>query len=116
MVRTGEEQGATVTGLLSLGNLSLNLNTFEVTVGSEVVTTSYQEFELLRELMQNENRIIPHDALTRVLWNETGKPAVRRLNVLMHRLRTKLAVSAPYRLRTVRSRGYGLIAAGGAQG
>ena len=113
MVRKGEH--GPLAGLISLGNLSLNLNTFEVTVGTEVVTTSYQEFELLKELMENENRIIPLDVLTRLLWNETGKLAVRRLNVLMHRLRLKLARSAPYRLRTVRSRGYGLIAAGGAQ-
>ena len=114
MVSIGDEQGAQ-SGRLALGNLCLNLDTFELTVGSEVVTTSYQEFELLRELMQNENRIISHDALTRLLWNDTGKLAVRRLNVLMHRLRTKLAVSAPYRLRTVRSRGYGLIIPSGAQ-
>ena len=53
MVSIGEEQGAGP-GLLSLGNLCLNLDTFEVVVGSEVVTTSYQEFELLKELMQNE--------------------------------------------------------------
>jgi DNA-binding response OmpR family regulator len=110
------EQNETPKELLSLGNLSLNLNTFEVTVGGEVVTVSYQEFELLTELMKNEDRIISHASLTALLWNETGKLPMRRLSVLMHRLRVKLAASKPYRLRTVRSRGYGLVAIGGHDG
>lgn len=98
-------------GLLTLGNLSLNLDNFQVTVAAEPVQTTFQEFELLRFLMRNQDRIIPLDVLTSVLWPENDRKAVRRLNVVIHRLRAKLRSSAPYQLETVRSRGYGLIAA-----
>ena len=105
----------TVPDVLSAGNVNLNLSTFELSVADETIPTSYQEFEVLRELLENQGRIIPLAVLTSLLWNDTGRAVVRRLNVIMHRLRVKLAVSSPYRLRTVRNRGYGLIATGGNQ-
>jgi DNA-binding response OmpR family regulator len=97
--------------LLTAGNLALNAATFRVTVDSAVVELSYHEFELLRILLTNLDRVITYEALTEELWRQTGRPAVRHLNVLIHRLRGKLAGSQPYVIETVRGRGYGLLKA-----
>ena len=93
----------------SVGNLSLNLDTFRVTVGGKTVEFTYSEFELLKLFMGELDRIIPYDTLARALWNTTGR--TRQLNVMVFRLRSKIVESQPYRIETVRGRGYGLLKA-----
>ena len=95
---------------IEIGNISMNLNTFEVSVGEQLVDMSYQEFELLRLLMLQPNKILPHSEITLCLWSASGKQYLRRLAVLIHRVRAKLASSQPYALKGARGRGYGLIA------
>lgn len=96
-------------GQLSLGNLSVDLATFKVTVGMKPTDLTYQEFELLRHLVDFRNRVISFDVLSGLLWGSTGPRETRRLNVLVCRLRSKLRSSFPYRVETVRGRGYGLL-------
>ncbi len=93
-----------------LGNLSMNLQNYAVIVGQEDVELSYQEFELLLLLTLQPDRILPHEEITLSLWNAAGKLYLRRLAVLVHRVRAKLARSQPYVVKGVRGRGYGLIA------
>lgn len=94
---------------LSVGNIELDLTTFRVNVGHRPANLSYQEFELLRYLAGLPDRVASFDILSSFLWGSQGQKENRRLNVLACRLRTKLAGSAPYRLETVRGRGYGLL-------
>jgi two-component system alkaline phosphatase synthesis response regulator PhoP len=93
----------------SAGNLVVNFDNFHVSVEDVPVFVSFQEFELLRTLLANLDRVISTDALTRAMWQETGRTYVRRLNVVVHRLRAKLAGSRPYQIESVRGRGYGLV-------
>ena len=98
-----------VAPMVSLGNLRINLDTFEVFVGSTRVHLTYQEFETLRRLLDQPDKIVPFDTLTDLLWQATGHVFRRRLNVVVHRLRLKLAGSSPYQVEMVRLRGYGLL-------
>jgi DNA-binding response OmpR family regulator len=93
----------------SVGNLVVNFDNFHVSVDNVPVFLSFQEFELLRALLTNIDRVVSTDALTRAMWHDTGHTFVRRLNVVVHRLRAKLAGSQPYQIESVRGRGYGLV-------
>ena len=94
---------------VTVGNIELDLSTYRVSVGSRPASLSYQEFELLRLLASSPDRVASFAALSGFLWGTEGLRENRRLNVLVCRLRTKLSGSAPYRLETVRGRGYGLL-------
>jgi two-component system alkaline phosphatase synthesis response regulator PhoP len=112
----GEDKDGSASGELRLGNVSVDLATFKVTVGVRPAKLTYQEFELLRYLADFRDRVVSFDVLSGLLWGSTGPKETRRLNVLVCRLRSKLRNSFPYRLETVRGRGYGFLgAAGGAE-
>jgi DNA-binding response OmpR family regulator len=99
--------------LIEVGNLTLNLANYRVTVADQQVELTYHEFDLLRLLASQANRIVDFRELTQALWQAAGHKELRRLNVLAFRLRSKLAASAPYAIETVRGRGYGLVKAVG---
>ena len=94
---------------LVAGNIEMDLKTFRASVAGQPVGLSYQEFELLRYLVGSPDRVVSFAALGDFLWGAEGRRENRRLNVLVCRLRSKLTDSAPYRLATVRGRGYGLL-------
>jgi len=94
--------------LFSIGNLSIDNDAYRVTVASEPVELTYQEFELLNLLARDPGRIITSEALAEALWQTANQKASRRLSVVVCRLRQKIAASSPYQIETVRKRGYGL--------
>jgi len=96
-------------GDIALGNLQLDIANYQATVGGVAVDFTFQEFEFLRRLAANPNRIVPFNSLANALWDQSGHREVRRLNVIAFRLRVKLAHSDPYCIETVRGRGYGLL-------
>lgn len=96
-------------GALQLGNLNIDFATYKVTVDTVNANLTFQEFELLRHLADLRDRVVSFDVLSEQLWGSTGPKETRRLNVLVFRLRSKLSNSQPYRLETVRGRGYGLL-------
>ena len=98
-------------GVRTLGNLSLNLNSYRVAVGQDVIGLTYHELELLRVFFDQYDRVIPYKEITERIWGTSERTALRHLNVLVHRLRTKIASSYPYVIETVRGRGYGLLKA-----
>jgi DNA-binding response OmpR family regulator len=95
--------------LIEAGNLSLNAANYRVSVAGQQVDLTYHEFDLLHLLASQLDRIIDFRDLTQALWHSQGHKEIRRLNVLAFRLRAKLAGSSPYRIETVRGRGYGLV-------
>lgn len=96
---------------LVLGNVRVNLKTFGVMVRDRAVGLTFHEFELLRLLCRAVDRIVNYDLLCQEMWSSMGQTERRRLSVAICRLRVKLEASWPYRVETVRGRGYGFIAA-----
>jgi two-component system alkaline phosphatase synthesis response regulator PhoP len=101
---------------LTAGNLHVNLEQYQASVAGSRVTLTYQEFELLRLLAEGRDRILSFDALIDELWHGSSIGTRRRLGVVICRLRAKLSGLWPYRIETVRSRGYGLTVGTGATG
>ena len=99
-------------GSATAGSIRLDLRGYRAFVNEKPVALSFQEFELLRLLASNPDRIISYDELVRALWGEVAAGSRRRLSVVICRLRAKLAGARPYNIETVRGRGYGLTVVG----
>src|SRR3954470_3071225 len=97
--------------VVSIGNLSLNLDNYRVAIDGEIIDLTYHEIELLHILVENAGRVLSYETLARATWGNAERVSTRHLNVLVHRLRSKLAGSNPYWIETVRGRGYGLLQA-----
>jgi DNA-binding response OmpR family regulator len=93
----------------TLGNLVIDREAYEVYVGASRVRLTYSEFELLSLLAQRAGAVVPRQELARALWGELADD--HRLNVQVCRLRKKLEQSEPWRVKTVRRRGYALVEA-----
>ena len=94
---------------MSAGNVRLDVARYQAFVAEKPLTLTYQEFELLRLLVGKPNRIVQYDELIEGIWKNHEEGSRRRLGVVICRLRAKLSASEPYHIRTVRSRGYGLL-------
>ncbi len=95
---------------LTVGNIVVDFDGFRVMVGDALIDLTFQEFELLRVFVSQPDSVILYDELERALWGSVGERNRLRLGVLLCRLRAKLSASDPYRFKTVRGRGYGLLA------
>ena len=98
---------------LSAGNIHIDAGRYQAFVGGSPVMLTYQEFELLWLLVAGRDRILSSDELIEQLWHNPGSDARSRLGVVICRLRAKLSKSWPYRIETIRSRGYGLTVPAG---
>ena len=96
-------------GQMVLGDLVINLSTYGVSVDGQPVELTYYEFELIRRLGQEPDKIIDYDTLCHAVWSSTGRREKRRLTVAVCRIRAKLTGLKQYHLDTVRGRGYGLL-------
>ena len=94
---------------ITVGNLDVNFDNYGVFVDGQYVELSMQEFETLRVMIDNLDYVLPYSTIAQVLWRAASKRQIRNLNVLVHRLRQKLAKSSPFTIKTVRGRGYGLV-------
>jgi two-component system OmpR family response regulator len=95
--------------IVRLGNLTLDLRSFRLSVEGEPVEVTYYEFELLRRLASQVDHVLSYTTLATGLWGRAGRKELRNLNVVVHRLRQKVQTSSPYVIETVRGRGYGLL-------
>ncbi len=100
--RTGWAGDAT----LRLGPLSINVETYQVTVGGRVLDLTYKEFELLRFLIQRPGRVFTRSALLQEVWGYNFYGGTRTVDVHVRRLRAKLGPEFENLIETVRGVGY----------
>lgn len=93
-------------GVLRVGDLSLDPGSYEVRRGSERIELTQTEFEVLRVLMEHEQRVVTKASIYERVWGEEfdGRSTVVELYVSY--LRRKLESSRPAMIRTVRGVGY----------
>ncbi len=95
---------------LTAGNLTLDLLTREVTRGTERIELQAREFALLEYLMRNAGRVVTKTMILEHIWDYSFDPQTNVVDVLMHRLRSK--VDPDHKLiHTMRGVGYALKAA-----
>ena len=93
---------------IKVGDLVVDRQRFEVTVGGRAVTLTPKEFELLATLAAEPGRVFGRDVLLDLVWGRDGFVEPRTVDVHLARLRAKfLAARLPEPgIETVRGVGY----------
>ena len=94
---------------LTVGDLSLDLLTRQVTRGTETLELQPREFSLLEYLMRHPGRTVTKTMVLEHVWDYSFDPQTNVVDVLVHRLRAKVDPDKT-RLHTVRGMGYVLRA------
>jgi len=94
--------------LLTFGELTLNLDLYEVKRGREVIELTRREFELVKFLATQNDHVFTREALLEKVWGYAYYGDVRTVDVTVRRLRTKLEITpdAPTYILTKRGVGY----------
>jgi len=88
------------------GGLILDMDKFEITVDRRPVEATFKEFELLKILMQNQNKVFTRNKLLSAVWEYDFYGGSRTVDVHMRRLRSKIPPPYNLMLKTVRNVGY----------
>ena len=92
--------------VISFKDLSLNLATYQATVGSEPIDLTYMEYELLRFFATNAGRVWSREQLLNRVWGYDYFGGAWTVDVHVRRLRAKLGEERSSWITTVRSVGY----------
>lgn len=98
----GVERGA----LIECGDLVIDTENCEVTVGGRLVTLTFKEYELLKFLASNRGRVFSREALLNEVWGYDYFGGDRTVDVHVRRLRGKIEDPARSFVETVRNMGY----------
>lgn len=102
------------TATYSLGEATINFDTFEVVVAGRRQRLTAMEMKLLRYFVEHEGRVVSRDELLERVWGIGSSPTTRTVDNFVLRLR-KLFEQDPARPRhflSVRGAGYRFVAAG----
>ena len=96
------------TNKIVVGDLSLDLDKFEVRVKGEVVDLTLREFEVLKYLANQPGQVITREVLLEKVWGYEYYGDIRTVDVTVRRIREKIEkdTSAPKILITKRGVGY----------
>ena len=95
--------------LLSSGNLSLNRETFELSVEDESIRLGNKEFQMMEMLMSNPGRLISTEQFMEKIWGYETEAEINVVWVYISYLRKKLAsLKANLEIKAVRGVGYTL--------
>jgi DNA-binding response OmpR family regulator len=102
------EQKAEKPKRISVKDLEIDLERYEILVRGEAKNLTPLEFELLRFLAENEGKVFSRDVLLDSLWGYDYYGDTRTVDVHIRRLRTKIEEdpSNPQYIMTVRGKGY----------
>ena len=95
--------------LLSLGNLSLNRESYELSVGSESIRLGNKEFQMMEMLLSNAGRLISTEQFMEHIWGYETEAEINVVWVYISYLRKKLtSLGASIEIKAVRGVGYTL--------
>ena len=95
--------------LLTIGNLSLNRESFELSVGEESIRLGNKEFQMMEMLMSNPGRLISTEQFMERIWGYETEAEINVVWVYISYLRKKLAsLKANLEIKAVRGVGYTL--------
>lgn len=93
--------------LLTVGSVTLNRSTYQLSYGNEIQSLSGKEFQILEMLMQQPGMIIPSERFITHLWGWDTSVDTSVIWVHISNLRKKIsAVNAPEEIRFIRNAGY----------
>jgi len=105
LVGTGSE-------IIKSGDMVIDLAQAEVYIGGKPVELTFKEYELLKFLATNKNRVYKRETLLNELWGYDYFGGDRTVDVHIRRLRSKIEDSDHTFIETVRNMGYKFKAGG----
>ena len=97
---------------LVIGDLSIDLERYEVSVAGRRVTLTYKEFQLLALLASNPGRVYNREALLSQVWGYDYLGGTRTVDVHVRRLRSKVESPGRSFIETIWNVGYRFKAPG----
>ena len=93
---------------IKLGNLTLDLEKYEVNVDGTIVNLTLREFEVLKYLAQQQGQVVTRESLLEQVWGYEYYGDIRTVDVTVRRIRERIEkdTSNPQYLITKRGIGY----------
>jgi DNA-binding response OmpR family regulator len=91
---------------LKAGELMIDLGNYKVFVGGRPIDLTYKEYELLRFLSTNRDKVFTREALLNRVWGYDFYGGARTVDVHIRRLRSKIEDGQHTFIETVRNVGY----------
>jgi DNA-binding response OmpR family regulator len=101
--RTGR---GTRTEIIEYGELLLNLETYQASIGERPLDLTYMEYELLKFFATHPGKVFTREQLLSRVWGYEYYGGARTVDVHVRRLRAKLGEEHAGFIQTVRSVGY----------
>ncbi len=98
------------TQLIQLGEVTLDRQTYKVTIGNEAMALPLKEFELLFKLAGTPGQVYTREQLIDQIWGLNYSGDDRTIDVHIKRLRERFAATEDFTIETVRGLGYRLEA------
>jgi len=92
--------------VLRAGDLEMDLASYTVSISGHHVELTYKEYELLRYLATNADRVLNRETLLNRVWGYDFYGGARTVDVHIRRLRAKIEDSQRTFIETVRNVGY----------
>ena len=106
--RTREFQGTSQEAeIISSGKLSINLTSHQAIFDDKVIELTPKEYELIKLLLQNPERVFTRDNLLNKIWGYDYYGDTRTVDVHIRRIRKKIS---PEIIKTIRGVGYKFVA------
>ena len=101
-MRSGVESDNT----LRAGELRIDLGNYKVFIGGKPIDLTYKEYELLRFMATNRDKVFTREALLNRVWGYDFYGGARTVDVHVRRLRSKIEDRGQTFIETVRNVGY----------
>jgi DNA-binding response OmpR family regulator len=92
--------------VLQCGDLVMDLGNYTVQIGGHGIDLTYKEYELLRFLATNRDRVYSRETLLNKVWGYDFYGGARTVDVHVRRLRSKIEDRHHTFIETVRNVGY----------
>ena len=103
-------QGEVVFEKLTVGDLTLNLESFNLSCGSKSIHLSYKEFSLAKVLMANAGQVVSKDTLIAKIWGVESTAEDNNVEAYVSFLRKKMRfLGSQAHIETLRKAGYRLV-------
>ena len=107
---TRQQLEQTLRRAFQAGDLAINFQSHQVTLGGQPVQLTPVEYKLLYHLVRNAGHLMPHQALLDRVWGSEYDAGPEYLKVFISRLRAKLRTPRGLEyIETERGRGYRFV-------
>ncbi|MFA5385481.1 MAG: winged helix-turn-helix domain-containing protein [Eubacteriales bacterium] len=93
---------------MTLGDISINKDTFEVSVSGKKVELSTREFQILVYLAENKNKVLSREQIYEAVWGDSTFVDINTVTVHIKNLRSKIDKENKY-IKTVWGIGYKFV-------